>query len=99
MNNQGVNLTISGLKCDNPNCNYSDSSIKMEDYESWVGEPCPECKEVLLTEADFNTVQNMVAATEVMQKLFPNRNKSTSESSVLKMEFELDGTGDVKIKK
>lgn len=30
-------IKIHGLKCDNPKCDYQDSTIKYEDYKKYIG--------------------------------------------------------------
>lgn len=62
MNN--IDMNISGLKCDN--CDYSDPSVKLEDYEKSIGKLCPECGESLLTQEDYDGVIQMVQAVEML---------------------------------
>lgn len=50
---------ISGLKCDNPSCDYKDDAIDSEDYAKWIGCPCPKCGENLLTVEDYLAVRRM----------------------------------------
>lgn len=51
MENLAVN--IGGLKCDNPDCNYRDDSIKLEQYEDYINEPCPVCGSPLLKQYEY----------------------------------------------
>ena len=46
---------IGGIKCDNPNCNYVDMSVKTSEYPDYVNKPCPCCSSTLLTEEDFDS--------------------------------------------
>lgn len=62
MNN--IDMNISGLKCDN--CDYSDPSVKLEDYEQSIGKPCPNCGESLLTKDDYDGVMQIVKAIEMI---------------------------------
>ena len=62
MNN--IDMNISGLKCDN--CDYSDPSVKLEDYEKSIGKPCPNCGESLLTQEDYDGVMQIVQAVEML---------------------------------
>jgi len=62
MNN--IDMNISGLKCDN--CDYSDDSVKLEDYEKSIGKPCPNCGESLLTQEDYDGVMQIVQAVEML---------------------------------
>jgi hypothetical protein len=57
-------LNISGLKCDS--CDYSDPSVKLEDYEKSIGKPCPKCGESLLTQEDYDGVMQIVQAVEML---------------------------------
>ena len=62
MNN--IDMNISGLKCDS--CDYSDDSVKLEDYEKSIGKPCPNCGESLLTQEDYDCVMQRVQAVEML---------------------------------
>jgi hypothetical protein len=63
------NLNISGLKCDNPNCDYIDPTVPFSDYEKSINKPCPECGESLLTQADYDKTLQIVRAMELLSKL------------------------------
>jgi hypothetical protein len=65
-NDLGTSLDISGLKCDNPDCGYSDMSVPLSDYKDSIGKACPECGESLLTQDDYDQVMQMVQAVEVI---------------------------------
>lgn len=49
---QNLEITESGLQCDNPNCDWVDATIKFADHEQWLNKPCPKCGENVLTEED-----------------------------------------------
>ena len=53
MENNKSNVKISGLKCDNPNCDYRDDTIKYEDYKKYVDAKCPKCGMILLTKKEY----------------------------------------------
>ena len=38
---KAVKMNISGIKCDNPNCDFVDMSVKFENYDKWLIEPSP----------------------------------------------------------
>ena len=44
---------LGGIKCDNPNCNYKDESVRSEEYYKWINKPCPICGHNLLTGKDY----------------------------------------------
>lgn len=56
-----IEVTGGGIKCDNPKCDYSDESVKMEDYDQWLNKPCPKCGENLLNEEDYFMVKTLLA--------------------------------------
>lgn len=65
-NENNMEMSISGLKCDNPNCDYQDMSVPFEDYEKSINKPCPECGESLLTQEDYDNVVKMVDAMDIV---------------------------------
>ena len=56
MTNKLVELSISGIKCDNEDCDYRDDGVGRDNYPAYVNKPCPECGDSLLTQADYDTV-------------------------------------------
>ena len=52
-NKNAIEVSIKGIKCDNPICDFADMSVDYTDYENWVNRPCPKCGQNLLTEKDF----------------------------------------------
>lgn len=45
----------SGIKCDNPNCDFVDTETPDAEIAQWLGVPCPKCGENLLTQEDLDT--------------------------------------------
>ena len=45
---------VCGIKCDNTECDYIDTTVKFQDLEKWIDVPCPKCKTNLLPRDDFN---------------------------------------------
>jgi len=43
--------------------------IKLEDYPQYLDKPCPQCGANLLTEADLNATQAMIAACDWVNSL------------------------------
>lgn len=54
MEQQRIEVTCGGLKCDNPSCDWEDNTVQVEDYPNWLNAPCPKCGENVLTEEDLN---------------------------------------------
>jgi len=66
-------LSEGGLKCDNPNCDFKDST--MEVSENSIGTPCPKCGENLLTEQDFINSEMLKMAVDLYNSLTPEQIK------------------------
>lgn len=49
-----IEITSSGLKCDNPSCDWENPTIQVNDYPEWLNASCPKCGENVLTEEDLN---------------------------------------------
>ena len=56
MTNKLVEITISGIKCDNEDCDYRNDEVSRDNYPAYVNKPCPECGANLLTQEDYETV-------------------------------------------
>ena len=91
-NENNVELNISGLKCDNPNCDYNDPSVPFSDYEKSVNKPCPKCGDNLLTQDDYNQTLQMVQAVELLNKMTPEEIDALSANL---SEEEIDSALDV----
>ncbi len=44
-----------GIKCDNPNCDFTDKESPDSELPKWLGVPCPKCGENLLTQEDLDS--------------------------------------------
>lgn len=64
-----IETVCSGLKCDNPNCDWRDDSVTMNDYEKWLNAPCPKCGENVLTTEDFLRSKSLFAITDIINSL------------------------------
>lgn len=86
-----VDTTIRGIKCDNPNCDFSDMSVSFENYKEYVNRPCPKCGCNLLTEHDYNVCKAMMKMTGWLNKLIKVSDDYDGSDDV-KMEVNLNGT-------
>lgn len=89
---------IGGLKCDNPNCNYRDDSISVEDYPSYVNKPCPLCGCNLLTEADYKSFKKILKTVSLINRIYSflarfSVKKNIQENSEAEMNINFNGTG------
>lgn len=90
----GITANISGLKCDGPTCDYHDPAIKLEDYEAHIDAPCPKCGAPLLTQADYDQVQQLLSLVATINNM-PSVSEPNQETATI--ELGLNGTGDVAI--
>lgn len=88
-----LDLVIKGIKCDNPDCDYNDMSVKVEDYKDWLNKPCPKCGENLLTKKDYKNTKRLIAFTKIMNKILP---KCKPEDKKANMRIDMNGTGEMK---
>lgn len=92
---------IGGIKCDNPKCDYKDSTVRPQDYLSWLNKPCPKCGSNLLTKEDLLTFINLLKFVSFINKMgnkLPKFVKDYIEKKANKSEDELisvhgDGSG------
>lgn len=91
-----VNMNISGLKCDNPKCDFKDPYIPFSEYAKYVNARCPQCGAILLTERDYKKclkIMNFVQGVSTLSHCKQNN----SEQAHMKVTLDMNGTGDVKI--
>ena len=53
MNEQKIKLEASHIQCDNPGCDYIDTSATIDNLKDYVNKSCPKCGSILLTQEDF----------------------------------------------
>ena len=90
--NNVLNYIGGGIKCDNPECDYTDPNVSIEEYGEWLNKPCPKCSANLLTQADYDNVQAIIAAVSAINKVFPVPEGYEDEPKVF-MHISMDGTG------
>lgn len=91
---KALEMNISGIKCDNPNCDYVNMDAKFEEYDKWLNKPCPRCGANLLTEKDYKTTMAIVKMVSAMNNILPGRKQDEEVST---MEINMNGTGSVDI--
>jgi hypothetical protein len=67
MNN--IELQGGGIQCDNPDCDFVDANVRIDQYEDWLNRPCPKCGSNLLTEEDYAKVQLFMKILGVVDKM------------------------------
>lgn len=68
-------LKVHGIKCDNENCEYENTSIQPNEYAQWIDKPCPLCGDTLLTQNDYNIAKLLFATTSIANNLNPDSNE------------------------
>lgn len=83
-----------GLQCDSPTCDWTDPTVKVEDYQQWLNAPCPKCGENVLTQEDLDSVLNVIQMVDLINSLpeegfeeFMNWSKSVGGTQTSKEEF------------
>ncbi len=71
-------MEVKGLKCDNPDCGYQDTTVLREEYERYINYPCPKCGSPILTQADYDALLTIEKiennpVVKIFNKLFPNK--------------------------
>lgn len=67
-----IEFQVQGIKCDTPTCDYADPTVHADDFPNWIDRPCPKCGANLLTHADWETVDRMLAFAELTNQLAAN---------------------------
>lgn len=90
-------MKVTGIKCDNSNCNYHNDTATFEDYKNYINKPCPCCGENLLTKKDYRTCKMLMAMSNFINKhsKTPDKERETIDFSV---RLDMNGTGKVSVK-
>jgi len=83
-------IHISGIKCDNPKCDYRDDSVNRDNYPEYVDKPCPECGSNLLTKEDYEAVISL-ESIEGLDIDIPGHILDDDEE--ITFDVEMNGTG------
>ena len=82
-------LTFTGLKCDNPLCDFKDETIPFKEYPNYLNKNCPKCGEILLTKADYRTCKRLVMLSRPL-RVFNSFSKNTK---MVRFKTNMNGTG------
>jgi NAD-dependent SIR2 family protein deacetylase len=89
---EAITVTISGIQCDNPSCDFKDETVSMADYEYWLNKPCPKCGNNLLTEADLLAVKKIRQMTVLFNEVLPG---VSDDGLKAQLPIHMNGTGSV----
>ncbi len=65
-----IELQVTGIKCDMPNCNWRCDAVEFADYPQWLNRPCPRCHGNLLTQRDLDAVKKALRRIAIVNFLF-----------------------------
>ena len=93
-------MELNGLKCDNPDCDWSDDTVPFNEYEKSINKPCPKCGENILTQEDYDSVMQIKQAMEIMANLSEEElNAMSVNLSEEEIDQALDLMNQLKMKK
>lgn len=85
-----VELSIKGIKCDNPKCDFKDDNVEFKDYAKWLNKPCPKCGKNLLTQTDYDNTKAILEIVKITNTMFPKRK---DDDEIVTGKIEINGTG------
>ncbi len=91
-----MDFNISGLKCDNPSCDYVNPDIPFEQYEQFVNCPCPKCGQSLLTPQAYKMCVAMKNMGNFITKITGGAKENDSE---LRAPLNMDKDGHIGMKR
>jgi len=94
-----IDYKINGIKCDNPNCDFRDDTVKFEDYPLWLNKPCPKCGCNLLTKKDLETTKTLIKLVNIINWVIHPFMFIFKKGKRVKTSVEMDGTGEVNFKR
>lgn len=64
-----IEVTQSGLQCDNPGCDWKDENITFDNCADWRNKPCPKCGENVLTDEDYINSETLRLSADFLNSL------------------------------
>ena len=83
-----IKLTIKGIKCDAPSCDYRDDDAVF-DADKYLNSPCPKCGASLLTQEDYDAIKLWQGVALIVNTLY----KPPANAEYAKVSVKMDGTG------
>lgn len=94
MSDNVLDYEIAGLKCDNASCDYIDYSVTFDRYPEFLNAPCPMCGANLLTQADLDTTNALVATCKAINSAFADTvTPEVKAGGRVAISVNLDGSG------
>lgn len=89
--NKDNGLNTYEIKCNNINCDYVHTDIKIEDFHRWVNKLCPKCGNNLLTENDYNDAKYLTQIAKLANSIF-------NEKDDISMNIAVNDSGKIDFK-
>lgn len=89
---QAVEVGVSGIKCDAEECDFEDNTVTLDNYPEWINRECPKCGANLLTQADYDTVLEMLGLVDVLNVSFEGNLQDLGEEVNFKVKMKGDGS-------
>lgn len=83
MSEKNIELASSGLKCDNPVCDWKDETIKVADWKDWINAKCPKCNQNVLTLEDYNNAMIVMATADLLNEFTIEELEEMSKSKTV----------------
>ncbi|PEH48043.1 hypothetical protein [Enterococcus faecium] len=90
-----VDLNVRGIKCDNPECEYSDMAVKCENYPQWLNKPCPKCGTNLLTQEDLDATEQLMEIVNLTNEILKDSGLEKQDMDEFVIPVEANGTGEL----
>jgi len=94
---ENIQIKGTGIKCDNPTCDWKDETVNHSDLKNWLNALCPKCGENVLTPEDFENVQMLYLAMELTNAMSEDEinslNETINRDDLLKTDFFKDAQG------
>lgn len=81
---------MGGLKCDNPDCDWRNDDIKVEEYENYINYPCPKCGCNVFTMKDYKSFKAILKLIKILNFVLPKRKVTGDNLVTIKCEFKGD---------
>ena len=84
-----IEIKESGIMCDNLKCDFEDRTLILKRHH--IGMTCPRCNSNMLTEEEFNSLEQLRELTKIINSMeFPD----ISSSEVLKTSIKITSNRD-----
>jgi hypothetical protein len=93
MSKQAIEFETQGIKCDAPNCSYSDMTVPLSELESYLDKPCPLCAAPLMTKEDLAVIFLLIGEVRAFNVL---HGEVPEDSPRTWVELTFDGSGTFK---